>query len=273
MPIPTNSAGQSAAAVALPSGTNASAERIVDLPWNQLAPLMSVLHLPTLGALHRKAAGPQALRDVFAAAGTGEFLLYDKDRRWGGQKHESIMDGVEVHAGHVLIPTVDRHTNTVTGVGVRAASRASRKATPPTETSPKSRSAGGLSAWPRLGQQSSRLARSITGAPTAAVHGTAPSSPGSSLPPRAACRSSDCSTPPSTWTPICSASPPPSLALRVPISNEAPLTPRSLSPGGTPTPDVPVSAGCRRGGWSAFPVHWRGPGWRRDRRRTRCRWR
>jgi hypothetical protein len=71
-------------------------------------------HLPILGALHPKAVGPHVLRDVLAIAGTGQFLPYDKDRRWGGEKDESIMDGIEVQADHVLIPTLNRRTNTVT---------------------------------------------------------------------------------------------------------------------------------------------------------------
>jgi hypothetical protein len=54
------------------------------------------------------------LRDVLAIAGTGQFLPYDKDRRWGGEEDESIMDGIEVQADDVLIPTLNRRTNTVT---------------------------------------------------------------------------------------------------------------------------------------------------------------
>jgi hypothetical protein len=46
---------------------------------------------------------------VTDVAGTGRFLPYDKDSRWGGSKDESVLSGAVVQEpGLVMVPTLLR---------------------------------------------------------------------------------------------------------------------------------------------------------------------
>lgn len=79
----------------------------MNLTWDRLGPLLAVPHLPTLGALHPAAIGPQVLRDVLDVAGTGRWLPHDKDQRWGGPKDEHIIDTTN-DGGRILVATLAR---------------------------------------------------------------------------------------------------------------------------------------------------------------------
>jgi GNAT superfamily N-acetyltransferase len=81
--------------------------RTVDLPWSRLGPLLTVPYLPTLGATHPDAVGPQVWADILDIAGTGRWLSHDKDARWGGTKPESVIDS-KAGDDHVLVATLLR---------------------------------------------------------------------------------------------------------------------------------------------------------------------
>jgi len=75
--------------------------------WDWLQPLITVPYLPSLGPVHPDAVTPGLLADVTGVAGTGRFLPYDKDRRWGAPKDESVITGAVVQEpGLVLVPTL-----------------------------------------------------------------------------------------------------------------------------------------------------------------------
>ncbi|MEV7183409.1 GNAT family N-acetyltransferase [Kitasatospora sp. NPDC093102] len=87
----------------------------MDLRWDLLRPVMCVPHLPTLGPLHPEAVSAALLAQVFAVAGTGEFLPHDKDRRWSNHKDEHVLvDAIVQDQARTLIPTI-------TGRGVLSA--------------------------------------------------------------------------------------------------------------------------------------------------------
>ena len=54
--------------------------------WDWLQSLITVPYVPALGPVHPEAVTPGLLADVTGIAGTGRFLPYDKDLRWGGQR-------------------------------------------------------------------------------------------------------------------------------------------------------------------------------------------
>ena len=75
--------------------------------WDWLQPLITVPYLPALGPVHPDAVTPGLVADVTKVAGTGRFLPYDKDPRWGGSKDESVLTGaVEQEPGLVMVPTL-----------------------------------------------------------------------------------------------------------------------------------------------------------------------
>jgi GNAT superfamily N-acetyltransferase len=75
--------------------------------WDWLQPLITVPYVPTLGPVHPEAVTPGLLADVTGIAGTGRFLPYDKDLRWGGRKDESVLaDAIVQEPGLVLVPVL-----------------------------------------------------------------------------------------------------------------------------------------------------------------------
>ncbi|MQS11996.1 GNAT family N-acetyltransferase [Streptomyces kaniharaensis] len=79
----------------------------MDLRWDLLRPVMCVPYFPTLGPLHPEAVSAELLAEVFAVAGTGEFLPHDKDRRWSDHKDEHVLvDAVIQDQARTLIPTI-----------------------------------------------------------------------------------------------------------------------------------------------------------------------
>ncbi|MBV6696279.1 GNAT family N-acetyltransferase [Kitasatospora aureofaciens] len=75
--------------------------------WDWMCPRISVPYLPTLGPLHPEVLSPELLEDVFAVAGTGDFLPHDKDRRWSDRKDEwVVVDDIVQDRERTLIPTI-----------------------------------------------------------------------------------------------------------------------------------------------------------------------
>jgi ribosomal protein S18 acetylase RimI-like enzyme len=75
--------------------------------WDWLQPLVTVPYVPSLGPVHPEAVTPGLLADMTGIAGTGRFLPYDKDRRWGGRKDECVLAGAVVQEpGLVLVPVL-----------------------------------------------------------------------------------------------------------------------------------------------------------------------
>jgi GNAT superfamily N-acetyltransferase len=75
--------------------------------WDWLQPLITVPYLPALGAVHPDTVTAGLVADVTEVAGTGRFLPYDKDSRWGASKDESVLTGAVVQEpGLVMVPTV-----------------------------------------------------------------------------------------------------------------------------------------------------------------------
>lgn len=77
--------------------------------WDWLRPLLTAPIVPTLGPVHPDALTVDLFEDILRVAGTGGFLPHDKDRRWGGEKHETVLTGDVVHrSDHTLIPTLNQ---------------------------------------------------------------------------------------------------------------------------------------------------------------------
>ncbi|MFB7609882.1 GNAT family N-acetyltransferase [Streptomyces gardneri] len=77
--------------------------------WDWLRPQLTAPIVPTLGPVHPDALTVDIFEDTLRAAVTGDFLPYDKDRRWGGEKDEMVLRGNVVHQpDHTLIPTLSR---------------------------------------------------------------------------------------------------------------------------------------------------------------------
>jgi GNAT superfamily N-acetyltransferase len=75
--------------------------------WDWLQPLITVPYVPALGPVHPDAVTPGLLADVTGIAGTGRFLPYDKDLRWGGRKDECVLaDAIVQEPGLVLVPVL-----------------------------------------------------------------------------------------------------------------------------------------------------------------------
>ncbi|WP_282690199.1 MULTISPECIES: GNAT family N-acetyltransferase [unclassified Streptomyces] len=63
--------------------------------------------MPTLGPIHPDALSVGIFEDILRAADTGDFLPYDKDQRWSGEKDEKVLREDMVHQPeHTLIPTL-----------------------------------------------------------------------------------------------------------------------------------------------------------------------
>ncbi|MFD8823143.1 GNAT family N-acetyltransferase [Streptomyces sp. NPDC059605] len=77
--------------------------------WDWLQPQLTAPIVPTLGPVHPDALTVDLFEDTLRAAETGDFLPYDKDRRWGGEKDEKVLREDVVHQPeHTLIPTLTR---------------------------------------------------------------------------------------------------------------------------------------------------------------------
>ncbi|NEA07654.1 GNAT family N-acetyltransferase [Streptomyces sp. SID10692] len=77
--------------------------------WDWLRPQLTAPIVPTLGPIHPDALTVSVFEDILRAADTGDFLPYDKDRRWGGEKDEKVLREDVVHQPeHTLIPTLSR---------------------------------------------------------------------------------------------------------------------------------------------------------------------
>ncbi|MEU7026686.1 GNAT family N-acetyltransferase [Streptomyces sp. NPDC046275] len=77
--------------------------------WDWLRPQLTAPIVPTLGPVHPDALTVGIFEDTLRAADTGDFLPYDKDRRWGGEKDEKVLREDVVHQPeHTLIPTLTR---------------------------------------------------------------------------------------------------------------------------------------------------------------------
>lgn len=84
------------------------------LRWDWLASMITVPYVPTLGPMHPDAVAETVFADIFAVAGTGRFLPYDKARLWGGHKDEQVLLDAVIHEPRrTLIPTVTRRGDTV----------------------------------------------------------------------------------------------------------------------------------------------------------------
>lgn len=101
--------------------------------WDWLKPVVHVPYVPTLGPVHPATLAPSVFEDVLSVAGTGQFLSYDKDRRWSDVKEEKVLvNAIEHWPGRTLIPTVDRHGTgrlTVIAYGCRADAKLAELAT------------------------------------------------------------------------------------------------------------------------------------------------
>ncbi|MFC8532935.1 GNAT family N-acetyltransferase [Streptomyces sp. NPDC057249] len=77
--------------------------------WDWIRPQLTAPIVPTLGPVHPDALTVSMFEDILRAADTGDFLPYDKDRRWGGEKDEIVLREDVVHQPeHTLIPTLTR---------------------------------------------------------------------------------------------------------------------------------------------------------------------
>jgi GNAT superfamily N-acetyltransferase len=79
----------------------------VEFREDWLAPVMQVPYVPTLGAVHPRAASAATFNTVMSAAGTGKFLDCDKDARWFETKDEEILAGEVIHEpGLTVVPAL-----------------------------------------------------------------------------------------------------------------------------------------------------------------------
>ncbi|MER6089604.1 GNAT family N-acetyltransferase [Streptomyces bluensis] len=77
--------------------------------WDWLRPVLTAPIVPTIGPVHPDALTVDIFEDTLRAAVTGDFLPYDKDRRWSSKKDETVLTGDVVHRpDHTLIPTLTR---------------------------------------------------------------------------------------------------------------------------------------------------------------------
>ncbi|MFC9144010.1 GNAT family N-acetyltransferase [Streptomyces bacillaris] len=77
--------------------------------WDWLRPALTAPIVPTLGPVHPDALSVSIFEDILRAADTRDFLPYDKDMRWGGEKGERVLRDDVVHRRErTLIPTLTR---------------------------------------------------------------------------------------------------------------------------------------------------------------------
>ncbi|MET9127136.1 GNAT family N-acetyltransferase [Streptomyces sp. NPDC004528] len=76
--------------------------------WDLIEPVMPVPYVPTLGPVRPDDPLHELFEAVVETAGTGQFLPYDKDRRWSDTKTERVLaDAIEHDGSGTLIPTLD----------------------------------------------------------------------------------------------------------------------------------------------------------------------
>ena len=99
----------------------ASIVRPMRIRWDWLQAVMTAPYVPTLGPTHPQAITPQLFAEAVEITGTGRFLPYDKDRRWGDRKDEHVLaEAIAQQPGLVLVPTfssrsrASRSTSTAT---------------------------------------------------------------------------------------------------------------------------------------------------------------
>ncbi|NUV58805.1 GNAT family N-acetyltransferase [Streptomyces sp. CAI-85] len=78
--------------------------------WEWLRPVLTAPIVPTLGPVHPHVLTVDLFEDTLRAAVTGRsFLPYDKDRRWSGEKDETVLrHGVVHRPDRTLVPTLSR---------------------------------------------------------------------------------------------------------------------------------------------------------------------
>jgi len=77
--------------------------------WDWLSAVLTAPYVPALGPVQPAALSAALFDGIVSVAGTGEFLPYDKDRRWSATKDEHILAAQIVHApGVTIIPTLSR---------------------------------------------------------------------------------------------------------------------------------------------------------------------
>ncbi|MFE1521091.1 hypothetical protein ACFW9I_30335 [[Kitasatospora] papulosa] len=77
------------------------------LNWDWVHPVMPVPFVPTLGPVHPSSPLPELFAAVAGVADSGEFLPYDKDRRWSRTKAERLLVGAVRHDERsTLLPTL-----------------------------------------------------------------------------------------------------------------------------------------------------------------------
>ncbi|MFD3537605.1 hypothetical protein [Streptomyces sp. NPDC058664] len=77
--------------------------------WDWLRPALTAPIVPTLGPVYPDALTVDIFEDTLGVAVTGDFLPYDKDQRWGGEKAEAVLCSDVVHqSDHTLIPALTR---------------------------------------------------------------------------------------------------------------------------------------------------------------------
>ncbi|MEV7501813.1 GNAT family N-acetyltransferase [Streptomyces sp. NPDC093018] len=78
--------------------------------WEWLRPVLTAPVVPTLGPVHPHALTVDLFEDTLrAAVPERPFLHYDKDRRWSGEKSETVLREDVVHQpDHTLVPTLTR---------------------------------------------------------------------------------------------------------------------------------------------------------------------
>ena len=86
----------------------------MQIRWDWLHPVMTAPYVPTLGPAHPQAIAPQLFVEAVEITGTGRFLPYDKDRRWGDRKDEHVLAGaIAQQPGMVLVPTFSSRSRAV----------------------------------------------------------------------------------------------------------------------------------------------------------------
>jgi len=86
----------------------------MQIRWDWLHPVMTAPYVPTLGPAHPQAITPQLFAEAVEITGTGRFLSYDKDRRWGDRKDEHVLAGaIAQQPGLVLVPTFSSRSRAV----------------------------------------------------------------------------------------------------------------------------------------------------------------
>ncbi len=75
--------------------------------WDWLRPVMRAPYVPALGPMPPEAITADLFNAVLDVAGTGEFLPFDKDRRWTARKDERVLVDQVMHtSAETLVPAL-----------------------------------------------------------------------------------------------------------------------------------------------------------------------